>query len=291
VYAGALATSDIVSAYGEYVVNASRVSEASTGEASARDEATYFQGRFEAKDTTLYEKSIAEAEIARWVQARAEAELRVASTRARFGQLVGTADIDPPSGAPITPPQLRGAWDDAFIAKIADKAPIVSRMLAEKNYWEASIERYEREKAPPVTFEVIAGRGGQGEARFGVGAVITAPVTRRFQGEIARAEKGRLHAIRHIDLYRNVAVTRMRAARDSLASVNKALSELDKSGIPSLERAVSSSMEGFRAGKVDLTRAMLARRDLAVARARRLDLLESAWRAYADLVVFSGEMP
>jgi hypothetical protein len=36
---------------------------------------------------------------------------------------------------------------------------------------------------------------------------------------------------------------------------------------------------------------MLARRDLALARARRLDLLEASWRAYADLVLFSGELP
>jgi outer membrane protein TolC len=292
IHAHAIATSEVVAAYGELVVNVSRVVEASTGEVTAREEAKYFQGRFEAKDTTLYEKSIAEAEVARWVQSRVEAELRVANGRARFGQLVGTADVEsPPSNASLMPPSLRGAWDDAHVARVADKAPVVSRMLAEKSYWESSIERYERERIPPVSLEIIAGRGGQGEARLGAGAVITLPVTRRFQGEIARAEQGRLHAMRHADLYRNIVNTRLRAARDAIQSVTKALDELDKNGIPALERAVAASVEGFRAGKIDLTRAMLARRDLAIARARRLDLLEAAWRAYADLVVFTGELP
>ncbi len=290
--ARAIATGEVVAAYGELVVSSSRVTEASTGEATARDEAKYFEGRFEAKDTTLYEKSIAEAEVARWVQSRAEAELRVANSRARFGQLTGVPDTDkPPPNVDILPPPLRTSWDDAYVARVVDKAPLVSRLAAEKSYWEASIERHEREKIPPVSFEILAGRGSQGEARFGGGAVITFPVTRKFQGEIARAEAGRTNAQRRLELYRGVVNARLRAARDAIQSVSKALEELDKNGIPALERAVAASVEGFRAGKIDLQRAMLARRDLAIARARRLDLLEASWRAYADLVIFTGDLP
>lgn len=292
VNAHAVATGEVVNAYGEYVISSARIEAANAGEVTAREEAKYFEGKFEAKDTTLYEKSIAEAEVARWVQQKAEAELRVANVRARFGQLTG--ETDPQSPAPNTSilvPPLRGSWDDAFIARVVDKAPAVAQLLAEKNYWEASIERYEREKVPPVSFEAIAGRGGTGELRLGAGAVITFPVTRRYQGEIRRAEFGRRHAMLHVDLYRNLVTTRLRAARDAIASVRKALDELDKNGLPALERAVSTSVDGFRAGKIDLTRAMLARRDLAIARARRLDLLEASWHAYADLVTFSGELP
>jgi outer membrane protein, heavy metal efflux system len=292
VQAQSLAMGDAVSAYGELVVSTQRVVEANIGEVTAREEAKYFQGRFAAKDTTLFEKSVAEAEVARWVQAKAEAELRVAAARARFGQLTGVIDPEsPPPNASVTPPPLRSPLDDTRVGRLAERSPVVSRFVAEKSYWESSIERYEREKIPPVAFEVIAGRGSQGEARFGAGAVVTFPVTRRFQGEIARAEHGRLHALRHLDLYRSVVVTRLRAAREAIASITKALDELDKNGIPALERAVETSVEGFRAGKIDLTRAMLARRDLAIARARRLDIIEASWRAYADLVIFSGELP
>ena len=68
VNARAHATADAVSAYGEMVVLAQRIVESSEGEKVAREEAKYFQGRFEARDTTLYEESVAEAEIARWIQ-------------------------------------------------------------------------------------------------------------------------------------------------------------------------------------------------------------------------------
>lgn len=290
VNAMALATGDLVSAYGEIVISASRVSEASAGEVTAREEAKYFEGKFAAKDTTLYEKSIADAEVARWVQARAEAELRMAQSRARFMQLTGDSADKPPPTMNVLPPNLRGSWDDAQIAKAVDRAPLVANLIGEKQYWESSIERFEREKVPPVAFEIIAGRGGAGELRLGGGAVITLPTTRRYQGEIARAQHGRLHALRHLDLYRNVVRTRLVAAREAIASVQNALEELDKNGIPALERALQSAMEAFRAGKIDVTRAMLARRDLAIAKARRLDIIEAAWRAYSDLIIFSGEL-
>jgi outer membrane protein TolC len=293
VNARAIATADAVSAYGEMIVLAQRIVESAEGEKVAREEAKYFQGRFEARDTTLYEKSIAEAEIARWIQAIAEIKVRQAQARARFGQVTGTAKVDdPPPNTPVAPPPLRATWDDASMERIVAKTPIVSRLLSERRYWDASIERYERERIPPISLEVIAGRGGSfGEFRLGGGAVITFPITRRFQGEIARAEKGRENVNRQLELYRTIIETRLRAARDAIVTIKTAIDELDANGIPALERAVSASVDGFKAGKIDITRALLARRDLALARARRLDLIEAAWRAYADLVVISGDLP
>lgn len=293
VNARASATADAVGAYGEMVVLMQRIVESSEGEKVAREEAKYFQGRFAAQDTTLYEKSIAEAEIARWIQAIAEIKVRQAQARARFGQVTGTVKVDDPApNTPVVPPALRATWDDASLGRVVDRTPIVARLLSERRYWDASIERYERERIPPVALELIAGRGGSyGEVRLGGGAVITWPLTRRFQGEIARAERGRENANRQLDLYRTVIETRLRAARDAIAVIKVAIDELDANGIPALERAVDAAVQGFKAGKIDITRALLARRDLAIARARRLDLIEAAWRAYADLVVISGDLP
>jgi outer membrane protein TolC len=178
------------------------------------------------------------------------------------------------------------------LGRVVDKTPIVNRLLSERRYWDASIERYERERIPPLALEIIAGRGGGfGELRLGAGAVITFPITRRFQGEIARAEKGRENVNRQLELYRTIIETRLRAARDAILTIKAALDELDASGIPALQNAVAAAVDGFKAGKIDITRALLARRDLAIARARRLDLIEAGWRAYADLVVISGELP
>lgn len=292
VEASAVATGDVVSAYGELLISTQRVIAATTGEQVARAEAKYFEGRFQAQDTTIYEKSLAEAEVARWVQSRAEAELRVQSARAQFEQLTGLRESDPPPPTQsILPPTMKTPFDETQIARVVDRAPAVAKLVAEQRFWDASVARYERERVPPVSFEILAGRGSTGEARFGAGAVLTYPITRRFQGEIANAENGKRTATQKLELYRTMVHARLRAARDAVATVQRALDELDRSGLPALQAAVTASVEGFRAGKIDVTRAMLARRDLALALARRLDLLEASWRAYADLVIFSGELP
>lgn len=287
-----IASGEVVAAYGELVVGAARIAEAKSGEQTARDEAKYFAGRLEAKDTTVYEKSLADAEVARWVQSRAEAQLRFSAARARFSQVTGATDVDnPPANATVAPPRLRAAWDDAFVARILDRSPIVARLTAERAYWDASADRYKAERMPPVAFELIGGRGAAGEGRVGGGLVVTFPVSRRYQGEIARAEQGRTHAQNRLALYRGIVETRLRAARDAIVTIDKAVEELDAAGMLALERAVSSSVEGFKTGKIEITRVLLARRDLAIARTRRLDLIEAGWRAYADLTILSGELP
>lgn len=287
-----MASGEAVASYGEIVIGSARIIEATNGEQIARDEAKYFAGRLEAKDTTVYEKALADAEVARWVQSRAEARLRFSQARARFAQVTGGSDIDdPPPSVSVVPPRLRASWDDAYVAKIVDRSPVVVRLAAERTYWDSSIERYKAERIPPVSFELIGGRGEVGEARIGGGAVITFPVTRRYQGEISRAEHGRTNAQTRLALYRTIVETRLRAARDAVVTVTKTVEELDQSGMGALERAVSASVEGFKLGKIELTRVLLARRDLALARARRLDLIEAGWRAYADLTVLSGELP
>lgn len=287
-----IASGEAVSSYGEMLVGFARITEATNGEQTARDEAKYFAGRLEAKDTTVYEKALADAEVARWVQSRAEAQLRFTQARTRYAQVTGAGETEnPPANALVAPPRLRASWDDAFVAKIVDRSPIVVRLAAERTYWDSSIERYKAERIPPVAFELIGGRGASGEPRLGGGAVITFPVTRRYQGEIARAEHGRTNAQTRLALYRSIVETRLRAARDAAVTVTKTLEELDQTGMPALERAVNASVEGFKLGKIELTRVLLARRDLALARARRLDLIEAGWRAYADLTVLSGELP
>ena len=290
--ARAISTGEAITAYGALVVGTQRVVEATTGEQFAREEAKYFAGRLEAKDTTVYEKALADAEVARWVQQRAEAELASGSARARFSLVTGSAQVDaPPKNVALLPPALRASWDDAHVARVVDRAPVLARAAAERAYWDASVERYKTERVPPVSLELIGGRGAAGEARVGGGLVVTLPVTRRYQGEIARAEHGRAHVERGVPLYRNMVTARVRAARDAIATATRAVTELDKSGIPAFETAVAAAQEAYKAGKLEISRVLLARRDLATARSRRLDLLDAAWRAYADLATFSGDLP
>ena len=290
--ARATAISEVVSAYGAILLVSARAAEAAVGEQAAREEAKYFAGRLQAKDTTIYEASLAEAEVARWVQTRAAAHLQLIKASARFGELTGMLNIEPPPpDAALSPPTLQGTWDDAYLSRSIERSPILARLDAEERYWGASLTRYERERVPPVSLELILGRGSMGELRLGGGALLTLPLTHRYQEEIARAQQGRTHAENRRTLYRTIIEARLRAARASLLTLQQASAEFDRIGIPALERAVAAATAAFKAGKIDLSRALLARRDLSTARGRRLDLLEEGWRAYAELVLILGAQP
>lgn len=289
--ARAQATGQVVAAYGAVAVAAERVTQTIIGEQTAREEAKYFAGRLEAKDTTVYEKALADAEVARWVQSHAEAELRLTTSRATLMMLTGLSEPGAPAPADVVPPKLRGSWDDAFVSQVLERSPALARLTGEQSYWDASLERYKTERFPPLALELIGGRGSSGEMRYGAGLMFTFPITHRFQGEIARAEAGRMQAQARADVLRNVVAARLKAARDAVRNVNKAIEELDKNGMPALEQAVEASVEAFKLGKIELTRVLLARRDLSLARSRRLDLLEAAWHAYADLTTLSGDLP
>lgn len=290
VSARAQITGDAISAYGDVIIDSARVALAIRGEEDARKESQYFAGRLAAGDTTLYERSLADAEVARWVQIRAEGELRLALSVSRLSQSVGFP-VETPNVEATPPPALRGRWDEEHIGKIVEASAGIVALRSEQQYWTMSIERAERDKWAPLTFVVTGGRGDAGEARIGAGLGWSFPFTRRNQGEIARAELERARASSLEQVYKRVLDARIRASVAALRSIRDAVAWLDSVGIPAAEKVVEASNEGFRLGKVELSRVLLARRDLSTARSRRLDLLEAAWDAYGNLAAVNGELP
>lgn len=278
--------------WGEIVLSHERVTLATRGEDDARAEAKYFEGRLAASDTTIYEKSLADAEVARWLQLRVESDLKLLQAKARMVQLTGILSVDdPPTGQPVQPPALRGPWTDGHVTRVLARSPVLNELEKQREFHEASTDRYKAERLPQISLELIGGRGDVGETRYGGGFVLGLPVTRRFQGEIAQAEAGRETAVAQAAVYRRLIQARLVAARDTLQKTASAVKELDERGLPALERAVSASQEAYKLGKIELSRVLLARRDLATARTRRLDLLELAWRSYGELVQLSGDTP
>jgi cobalt-zinc-cadmium efflux system outer membrane protein len=284
-------TAEAVAAYGELVVAGARVTETTFGEQSARTEATYFDARLKAQDATVYEKNLADAEVTRWVQTRGEALVRLAQAKGRVSMLTGRPIDPPPAGTEATLPVLRGRWDAASFAERVAKSPLLAPYAKEKAYWEASVKRAEKESFAPVNLTLIGGRGDPGDLRLGGGFVFTFPVTTRNAGEIARAEA----AATQVDQEKNAAFAKVRArvvsSYEQIVAVRDTVTTLDETGLPAMQRALDAAQDLYKLGKGEISRVLLARRDYASARAKRLDLLETGWRAYADLCAVTGETP
>lgn len=287
----ALVTGEAVAAYGELAVAGARVSENTFGEQSARAEAAYFEARLKAQDATVYEKTLAEAEVARWVQTKGEALVRLAQAKGRVSALTGRPIDGPPAGTDVTLPILRGRWDEAALADRLTRSPLLAKYKKERAYWESAVARAEKDSFQPLNLTLIGGRGDPGDLRLGGGVALTFPITKRNLGEIARAERAASHVTHEENAALVTVRARLSAAYEQIVAVRDTIKVLDDTGLPAMQKALEAAQDLYKLGKTEISRLLLARRDYATARARRLDLLEQGWRAYAELCAITGESP
>lgn len=219
--------------------------------------------------------------------------MAVAEAQALWVSLVGTRKGEPQASTQGSglPPKLVQTWDSAQVRKTVDTVPALKTLAQEERFWDASRKRYEAERAVPLQLLLIAGRGDPGDLRLGGGVAVTFPMTRRYQGEIARAEAERERSQTIAERYRSIVQQRLELLAEFYPRLLTALETLDSQGIPAAERTVDISLEGYKRGKVDLVQTFIARRDLAQLRARRLDLAASAWRQYGELTAIYGDLP
>ncbi len=290
--AQANAVGEAVTAYGELLVAAARKAHAIDGEKIAREEAAYVTGRFEAKDATLVDKAQADGEVARWLQLKAEAELTYALAKARLSIATGDPSLGDPAGeVSVELPALKFKDSDAFAKFLVDNSPMLKQHEFEANYFSASKEKWEADNYVPVNFIVSAGRGDNGDLRLGGGLSWTFPVFRKNQGEVARADADYDRAKTNLEIAKASVNARARGFFVAYEVARKATNTIDTIALPAAQAVVDASLASWKAGKTELSRVFLARRDLATARERRLDIAAVGWRAYGDLAGLAGDTP
>lgn len=284
-------TGEVTAAWGTAVVSVARVALLREIAEEAQREADWVKERQVLGAATIAERSFAEAEIARWFQSGAEADVELGQTQTRLAQLVALPEITLPDPGKAQAPTFRFASEQALLAHVLAVAPALRSLTAEAAFHRASAGRYQKERSAPVSVVVSGGRGDLGEPRVAGGLAWALPTFRRNQGEIGRAqaEAGRAEAV--LASTRDALSTRVRGDWRVLSAARNALARLETVGLPANERLVEAATESWRAGKSELVQVIIARRDLASARLRRLDLVETMWRIYGDIASLIGELP
>lgn len=290
--AAADAVGEATAAWGEVIVAHARRRHAAAGEAIAKEEAAYMSARLEAKDATLADVALAKGEVARWLQAKAEADVAYAIAKARLSVAIGDPDLeDPTTAIHVELPALRWKDGDAMAKHLAEASPVLKAGALEAAAFLASKDRWEREKWAPVNLILSVGRSEMGDMRLGGGVAWTFPVLRKNQAETAKAQAEADRAENARVIMAATIAARAKGFYAAYDMARKALATIDDVAIPASESVVEASLAAWRAGKLDPSRVFLARRDLATARDRRLDLATAAFRAYAELSSLLGELP
>lgn len=289
--ARARVSGEVTEAWGIAVVSAARIEQARQAAEDARREAEWVTARQGLGAATVADVSLAEAEVARWEQVGAESAVSLGQATARLAQLVRLPEVELPPTKAVDPPALRFASEAEAVAQPIDRAPVLRSLAAESTYWRSNAERYRREGKPPVSVVVSAGRGDLGEPRFAGGLAWAFPAFRRFQGEVGRANAEAARAESVLSAARDGLTTRVRGDVRAFLAAREAINQLEQKGLPASERLVEAATAAWRAGKSELVQVIIARRDLASARLRRLDLVETTWRIYGEIVALTGELP
>lgn len=285
--AEASAVGEGVGAFGEVLVAAERVRLATVAAELARDDLRYAERRMKSADATMLEVANARGEEARWTQTLAEAQVGLELARARLSTALGmTLTANPPEDAAAAslPPVRKPSEQETPL-------PAVAAAEVAVRYHAASRERWEAERLAPVNVVVTGARDDLGRERIGGGLAWTLPLFRRNQAQVASASAEMRRAQRAGELLRASLSARTHGLKASMKAFRSAITNAETVALPAAESVVDASLRAWQAGKMDFSRVLLARRDLMSARARRLELLSSAWQTYAELASLTGELP
>ncbi len=285
--ARAVAAGETVRAYGAVVVAAERVGLLEEVTEAASLEAEAYAAWARAGDATLRDAKLAEVEAgrnlvllgrARTDRERAERELLILIGR-RPGEATALMTMEPPS-----PPRSRGPH-------AVEQAPTLAVSRAEAELFARARERWSSEATGPFSLILMGGRDELGQTRLGGGLAYAFPTFRSNQGEKARAEADRERALAEFGIKRGVIESRLGLLENDYARTVENRRILESSTIPASRAAVEAAVEMQRAGKSELLTVLVSRRDHAMLRLERLDLVERQWAIVADIVTMTGVMP
>lgn len=278
-----LAVADAIRAWGMALVGGERLRVIGELIDVARSEATSNESRYRAGDVTAQDARLSQLDLTRYEVMLEESRADLAAALAALARVTGILYDAPPRGS-LQAPTIPG---DATV----ERSPVLSVSKAEAAYHAKSKERWEKEAAGPFSLMLIAGTDEFGEPKAGGGLAYAFPVLHRFQGERARAEAERSRALIEERVNRKLLEARLMGLRRELAQVRRSLQVVEQTAEPAARAAVEASVDMRRAGKGDFLALLTSRRDLALLRLRRTDLVEREWVLTSDIAAITGVVP
>jgi cobalt-zinc-cadmium efflux system outer membrane protein len=290
--AHAMVAADAIRAWGNVVVARKRNEIWNEVLKESKAEAEWFRKRLELGDATLRDARMSDVEVGRNLVALessiADSERALADLKRLAGRDVSVEDVD----AILEPPSYPALSDpNPQYKTLAERSPWVAALEKQSMFHVATAHRAAREAHVPVNLILTAGRGEFGEARYGGGASWTFPTIHRNQGQQAVAYAERTRVLKERDARVFAISTTLSGLHAEYEQLRQALHELTDLAEPAAVDTVKASVEMQRSGKGDLLPIITARRDLALLRIRRMDLLQRAWSLVAEAVALTGVLP
>lgn len=286
----AQATAEVIRAYGATIVVSNKVRLLQQILETSKAEAALYRARMQAGDATEQDAAQAAVEVARNAVALSESRADLRKSLTDLARIMGVIEVDePPPDFDLRPPA--GGLHETQSEEVAKRSPAVAMLRQEMKYQASARERWAVEASLPMSLVLTTGRGDIGEWRVGGGLSFTLPFFRKNQGEQAIAEAEWRRAEAEAEVVQKSTNSTLRGLLRERKQVIAALTEIDSSLEPAGKAAVDAAVAVQKAGKGELLRVLTARRDLALLRTRRLEMVLREWEIVSQIAALTGELP
>ena len=222
---------------------------------------------------------LARVERGRAVRERLEAELAKARALAELRVLIGLGTERPVAlTAEVGQPARVSSLDGLLVRARAQRSELKA-LAASHDEIDAALIRLRREAVPSPTLFLDLQRDLPGQLYVGGGVALPLPVWRRNQGELAVARANRARLDTETEATEREIDAEVATAYHGLEANLQIVDTLEHEVLPAAEAAVDLTTQGWRAGKFDLFRVILASREARDARRNQLESLGALWQA------------
>jgi cobalt-zinc-cadmium efflux system outer membrane protein len=244
--------------------------------------------RHKAGELPAMELGAAQLAAAEAASAQKEAEL-AAVTAEETLRITCLCEIDTapalPSGLPA-PPRLSEAQIDELSLSRPDVVAARSQVEAARQ----AVELARAQRIPDPSFRLGGSKEGE-EKRVLIGISVPIPVLNSGSAEVAAAGRALAQAEA---TERQATLEAAAAIRSAMRSYQRAVQGVEswqRLGVPSLERQSDVLTRLWRSGELSATDFLVQMRDTGQANATAIDLRNTAWGAFADLLKAASRSP
>lgn len=185
-------------------------------------------------------------------------------------------------------PDLRQAPRAELLRNATERRRDLLALRQEEKAAEAQIDRLKMERLPQVVLTMNASQDSATEYWVGPGLMIRPTIWQRFQGPIAVAQAERDRARIAADAGTHGAARDLWLALDLAERRHSEVGIYESTVLVAAERSRDLVFDGWRSGKFDIFRVLVAERELVEARLSYLDNLLALWVSDIEIDVALG---
>lgn len=183
----------------------------------------------------------------------------------------------------LASPPFRREARDTLLTLVRERRRDLLALRQEGRSLDAQLEMLRQERLPAVAVALTLEQDSRNEYWFAPGVTVSPPLWQRNQGPLAVTAAERLRQQIDLETREQAAVRELDLAVELSQRRREQIAVFEDSVLPAADRARTLVFEGWRSGKFDIFRLLIAEREFIQAQLRYLENLTDLWSAEIEI--------